>query len=206
MNREREILRVVAEMNGFNLKAEDEADKQIMVLEGLERHRLWEPCIFESCCDEDVQCLLNNWLEGKLIGDRDLELQLSFLLAARGRLVYDKAFVLFERERWVGFNPRQLALSFICNIPNYPQTFRSLLSQMSCDFRDGLFVSAWQSARTDIDQILIDSFSNWYRAGDWEPAGTAEDAWLEAFLKRWMNLYDVQRLAIPLKAYFDVCV
>ena len=88
--------------------------------------------------------------------------------------------------------------------------FKALLAQylatMPDDFRDGLFIAAMHAESHEVDGILINAFSEWYKSGDWFPAGTGEDGWLEYFLKKWIKVYSLEKIEVPLRAYFDVCV
>lgn len=179
---------------------------ECVVMEGLDNVRRDDDCIFIGCGDDEIKSLLTDWLTGELRGDRDVDFQLSRLLAARGKLVNELATKVVCGESWNGYNCKQMFLSHICNMPDFETLLSQFLFTMPCDFRDGLFVAAMYAESRNVDNILIDAFSKWYKSGDWFPSGTGEDGWLEYFLKKWIKVIPVEELKIPLKAYFDVCV
>lgn len=201
-----EILLRTAERNKLKFLLEPDNGCEVAVMEGLDSFDREDECVFAECTDDEATSLLTAWLVGELKGDRDVEFQLARLLAMRGVLVGELATRIIREESWNGFNCKQLFLSYICNMADFKKRLSQYLATMPCDFRDGLFVAAMYAESHDVDEILIDAFSGWYRSGDWFPAGTGEDGWLEYFLKKWINAYSLEKIEVPLRAYFDVCV
>ena len=201
-----EILSRIAERNKLKFLLELDNGGEVAIMEGLDSFDREDECVFAECNDDETSSLLTAWLMGELKGDRDLEFQLARLLAMRGALVGELAAKIIREESWNGFNCKQLFLSYICNMEDFKNRLSQCLATMPSDFRDGLFIAAMSAETQDVDEILIDAFSEWYKSGDWFPTGTGEDGWLEYFLKRWIRLYPLARLEIPLKAYFDLCV
>lgn len=201
-----EIFSKVAEQNNLSLIVDDSDQCSCIIMEGLDNFKREDDCIFIGCKDKEVKSLLTSWLTGKFRGDYDLDFQLSRLLAARGSVVDQLATKIVCKEKWNGFNCKQMFLSYICNMNDFEKLLSKFLFSMPCDFRDGLFVSAMYGCSQNIDDILIDAFSKWYKSENWSPAGTGEDGWLEYFLKKWIKVYTLEKLEVPLRAYFDVCV
>lgn len=184
-----EIFSKVAEKNNLPLVIDDSDQCSCIIMEGLDNFKREDDCIFIGCNDEEVKSLLTSWLTGKFRGDYDLDFQLSRLLAARGSVVDQLATTIVQEERWNGFNCKQMFLSYICNMNDFEKLLSQFLFSMPCDFRDGLFVAAMYGGSQNVDDILIDAFSKWYKSEDWDPAGTGEDGWLEYFLKKWIKIY-----------------
>lgn len=201
-----EILSRTAERNKLKFFLEPDSGGEVAIMEGLDGFGREDGCVFAECNDDEVTSLLTAWLVGELRGDRDVEFQLARLLAMRGVLVGELAAQIIREETWNGFNCKQLFLSYICNMTDFKNRFSQYLATMPSDFRDGLFVAAMYAESHEADEILIDAFSEWYRSGDWFPAGTGEDGWLEYFLKKWIKVYSLEKIEVPIRAYFDVCV
>lgn len=205
MNNNDILMRVSIE-NGLTLVVDKDDRGDVVVLEGLDGFARDDQCIFKGCNNDETRSLLESWLKGTLRCDRDVEFQLSRLLSERGTLVRDLANGIIQEENWSGFNCKQFFLSHVRNMDDFEFAFPRYLRTMPEDFRDGLFVAAMYEKTQKVDMVLIDAFSRWYTSGNWSPDGTGEDGWLEYFLKRWMQVYPISMLEVPLKAYFDVCV
>ena len=201
-----DILSRIAQQYNLKFVVDASGDQECVVLEGLDSYKRDDDCIFIGCEDNEVKSLLTAWLMGELKGDRDVDFQLSRLLAARGRLVCELATKVVHEESWEGYNCKQMFLSYICNMQDFVTLLSQSLFTMPSDFRDGLFVAAMYSGSYNVDEILIDAFSRWYKSGEWFPAGTGEDGWLEYFLKKWIKIWPLEKIKVPLSAYFDVCV
>ena len=201
-----EILSRIAERNNLKFLVEPDNGREVSIMEGLDNFGREDECIFAECTDSEVTSLLTAWLTDDLKGDRDLEFQLARLLAARGGLVGELAAKIIREESWNGFNCKQMFLAYICNIDDFKTLLAQYLATMPCDFRDGLFIAAMHAESHEVDDILINAFSEWYKSGDWFPAGTGEDGWLEYFLKKWIKVYSLEKIEVPLRAYFDICV
>lgn len=201
-----EILSRIAERNNLKFLVEPDNGREVSIMGGLDNFGREDECIFAECTDNEVTSLLTAWLTDDLKGDRDLEFQLARLLAARGRLVGELAAKIIREESWNGFNCKQMFLAYICNMEDFNTLLAQYLATMPSDFRDGLFIAAMCAESHDIDDILIHAFSEWYKSRNWFPAGTGEDGWLEFFLKKWIKVYSVEKIEVPLRAYFDVCV
>lgn len=201
-----EILSRIAERNKLKFLVWPDNGRDVAVMEGLDGFERDDECIFAECNDNEVSSLLTAWLMDELKGDWDLEIQLARLLAARGGLVGELAAKIICEESWNGFNCKQMFLAYICNMDDFKTLLAQYLATMPGDFRDGLFIAAMHAESHEVDGILINAFSEWYKSGDWFPAGTGEDGWLEYFLKKWIKVYSVEKIEVPLRAYFDVCV
>lgn len=200
-----EILSRVAKRNNLEIFIDKEDKCVNVVMDGLESFSRESNNVFDECVDEEVKSLLTAWLTGELKGDRDTEFHLARLLAARGGVVSELATKIVREESWNGFNCKQMFLAYICNMNDFETLLKHYLATMPIDFRDGLFIAAMHARSYDIDSVLINAFSEWYKSGDWFPMGTGEDGWLECFLKKWVKVYSLEKIEIPLRAYFDVC-
>lgn len=201
-----EIFSKVANQNNMTLTLDKSGKCDCVIIEGLDFLKLEDECIFINCDDQEAKSLLTAWLSGEFMGDYDVDLHLSKLLAIKGHLTNDLATKIIHEEIWSGYNCKQMFLSYICNMSDYEKLLSQFLFSMPCDFRDGLFVATMYGDSSKVDDILIYAFSEWYKSGDWYPVGTGEDGWLEYFLKKWIKIYPIEKFEVPLRAYFDVCI
>jgi len=158
-------------------------------------------CIFDDCTDEQARIFLTAFLDRSLSVGWSVSIQLSKLLAVRGRLVSNLMEPLLTTLKWNSHGDYVLFLSYLAVRDGGATLAVRLLDEVSEDARDGLFLACYRLKSEELDRKLIGKFIEWDAEG-WDGSGTGELHALQQFIAKWIGLYPYHDLERVIRLYF----
>lgn len=158
-------------------------------------------CIFDDCSDTQAKLFLESFLANDLSVGWTVSLQLSKLLAKRGRLVSQTMDALLTTLDWSSYGAHQLFLSYLVVRADGAALAGELLDRVQEDARDGLFLACHRLQSEELDRKLMVRFVEW-GAAHWDLGSTGEVYALEQFIAKWLGLYPYRDLEGVIRIYF----
>jgi hypothetical protein len=202
---EQELLAYLAEIQprkrGFSTLRIDEPGGRAQIDLDASYDLFTSKCIFDDCTDEQARMFLKAFVDRSLSVGWSLSIQLSKLLAVRGRLVSDIMEPLLTTLKWNSCETRVLFLSYLAVRDNGAALAARLLDEVPDDGRDGLFLACYRLKSEELDRKLIGKFIEWDAEG-WDGSGTGELHALQQFIAKWIGLYPYHDLERVIRLYF----